>query len=466
MSTTKLIYEPIVTIYILNHNYSKYFKDAFNSVINQTYDRLDIIVIDDGSTDDSVEIISSLTEIHPSIRFVTQTNKGLTASINIAIKLAKGKYIMRLDADDYLDPNAVSEMVNKIEKMNEVGLIFTDYYVVNESKEIINHHQRFDFDNEVQVLDNPAHGACTMFKLDVLKEFGGYNESYKMQDGYYIWLKIIQKYKVTNLNKPLFYYRQHEDSLSKRKTELLSNRIKIKKDAFRDLNLKHEDILAVIPLNSNTEDEKTANLIIDGKTLIDYKIEILIKIKAIKYIVVATSNEKLINYLEDKYQKSINIIVFYRDYFDQIIGYNLFSLYSKILDYLNNEYNFFPISIITANISYPFLKESHLDDLIITQSIFNTDSVVSVVEENSSIYKYSGKGLIPIKEQFTPLKLERELLYRSAGGISIILTKKMLELKKTLGGVIGHILLDDLTSKKLDLNSINENIYTLLREYL
>ena len=65
------------------------------------------------------------------------------------------------------------------------------------------------------MLDLPAHGACTMFKTSVLKKIGGYDESFSCQDGYDIWLKIINNYQISNINNPLFFYRQHSLSLTK-----------------------------------------------------------------------------------------------------------------------------------------------------------------------------------------------------------------------------------------------------------
>ena len=66
------------------------------------------------------------------------------------------------------------------------------------------------------MLDLPAHGACTLFKIETLKKIGGYDEEFNCQDGYDVWLKIINNFKISNINKPLFYYRQHSSSLTKK----------------------------------------------------------------------------------------------------------------------------------------------------------------------------------------------------------------------------------------------------------
>ena len=91
--------QPRVTVYITNYNYARYVRQAIESVLAQTDQDFELLVIDDGSTDDSRETISEY-QGHPKIRIIFQENKGLNRTNNIALKAARGRYIMRLDADD------------------------------------------------------------------------------------------------------------------------------------------------------------------------------------------------------------------------------------------------------------------------------------------------------------------------------------------------------------------------------
>ena len=97
---------PKITVYITNYNYGQFLRQAIESVLIQTEQDFEIILIDDGSTDDSISLIQSYID-HPKVKIVLQQNKGLTISNNLALKLSRGKYIMRLDADDYLAENAL-----------------------------------------------------------------------------------------------------------------------------------------------------------------------------------------------------------------------------------------------------------------------------------------------------------------------------------------------------------------------
>src|SRR5437867_4568566 len=92
---------PLVTVYITSHNYGQFIYESIESVLNQTMKDYELIIIDDGSTDNSRDIIAQY-DGRANMQVIYQQQKGLTVSNNIALRLARGKYLMRLDADDYL----------------------------------------------------------------------------------------------------------------------------------------------------------------------------------------------------------------------------------------------------------------------------------------------------------------------------------------------------------------------------
>ena len=213
---------PLVTVYITNHNYGKYINKAIKSVLNQSLKNFELIIIDDGSIDNSLKIIDKYKD-NKKITTIFQKNKGLTVSNNLATRLSRGKYIMRLDADDWLDSNALQIMSNYLEQNHKIGLVFPDYFEVDETGNIINLVRRHDF-KKVKLLDKPAHGACTMIRKECLEKIGGYSERFDRQDGYYLWVKFIQRYGVMNINLPLFFYRQHNLSLTKNEEKIIKTR--------------------------------------------------------------------------------------------------------------------------------------------------------------------------------------------------------------------------------------------------
>ena len=220
-------FSPLVTVYIVNHNYGKYLEKAIESVLDQTLKNFEIIFIDNGSTDDSRKKLEKFYK-NKRIKIILQKNIGLNAANNVALKLAKGKYIIRLDADDYFDKNALEILSSRLEKDDRLGLVFPDYYTIDEVDNIIEMFRRHDF-NEVDLLDQPAHGACSMVRKEFLLAVNGYDESYHCQDGWDLWVRFINKYGVDNVNLPLFFYRQHKNNLTKNVKKLLLTRAQILK---------------------------------------------------------------------------------------------------------------------------------------------------------------------------------------------------------------------------------------------
>lgn len=100
-----------VTVYILNYNYGRYLLKAIKSVLSQTYKDIEVLVIDDGSTDNSDEILN---EFSSQVTVIKQQNMGLVKSIIKAFTIAKGDYVVRLDADDWLEETCIEKLVNKI----------------------------------------------------------------------------------------------------------------------------------------------------------------------------------------------------------------------------------------------------------------------------------------------------------------------------------------------------------------
>jgi glycosyltransferase involved in cell wall biosynthesis len=186
------------------YNYAKFVQKAIKSVIKQTLEDWEFIIINDGSTDNTLEIISKYKD-HQKIRIIDQKNKGLNVTNNIALRLSNGNYIMRLDADDYLDENALLVMSSILDTKPTIGLVYPDYYHIDVYDNIIEMVRRENVNDEFQILDIPAHGACTMFRKNVLLQMGGYIEEFSVQDGYEIWLRFIRNYSPYHVNVPLFY---------------------------------------------------------------------------------------------------------------------------------------------------------------------------------------------------------------------------------------------------------------------
>ena len=302
LKLNKNIKTPLVTVYVTNHNYGKYINKAIKSVLEQSLKNFELIIIDDGSKDNSKKIIDKYKN-NKKITTIFQKNRGLIVSNNLALRLAKGKYILRLDADDWLDLHALEIMSSILEKNSKIGLVFPDYYIVNKNGEIIESVRRHNF-KKVKLLDQPAHGACTMVRKENLQDIGGYDEEFNCQDGYYLWLRFIKKYLIRNINLPLFYYRQHRDSLSRNTQKILDNRSIITKKISKMGETKKMRVLAILPIRGLKISPYSMVLRkIKKKPLVFYTIDNLLKCNQVKYIVITSPDIHILGILKKRYKK-------------------------------------------------------------------------------------------------------------------------------------------------------------------
>lgn len=432
-------YKYLVTVYVTNHNYGKFIKQAVDSVLNQTFQDFELIIIDDGSTDNSREVIEQYAD-REKIKIIYQKNKGLIYTNNIALRASQGKYIVRLDADDFLDSSALLVLSNALEKNEEAGLAFPNYYEIDEKGEILRLIQRLDFTKDVELLDLPAHGACTMIRTKCLREIGGYDDQFTRQDGYDLWLKFIRKYKVINVETPLFYYRQHGSNLTKDETKLLETREQIK-EKYKQREALKANALCVIPIrgpryNSNS----IAFLELNGITVMEYKINEVLKASNISKIVVSSPDESVLDFLKSKYNDTD---IFFHKRTPQMARLNT-GLIDTVDDILRcDEIKEIDFNILlTASIRFPFVKYSTIDDMVNNIVIFGADSSISVRAENDLIYTHNGKGLTPIINANKFSKLERELLYRYTGGLIAVNKEFYKKNKIFVDGKVGHVAID------------------------
>ncbi len=429
----------MLTVYVTNHNYGHFLRQAINSLFEQTFQDFEIILIDDGSTDNSREIIENHF-IDTGIQIIYQQNKGLNVTNNIALRVARGKYIMRLDADDYLDKNALLVMSTMLENDDELGLVFPDYYLVDIEGTILGLERRHAFDKEVTLFDQPAHGACTMIRRSYLLDVGGYNEDFGCQDGYDLWVKFVTKYKVTNVNLPLFYYRRHGSNLTKNEGRLLSTRYEIKKQHF-DEHFEPSKTIALLPIRGPKINPGSFDLeYLGDKVVIDWIIDEALKAEKISRLLVTSPDEQIKDHVLKRYGTHSKVLFFERAEKQARLNVGLIETVQEILTHPQVK-ELGPKAMLRLSSEYPFITGANMDDAVHTMAIFGADSLISVRPETNLFFQHTGGGLEPIlnRDKFT--RLEREALYRFTGGIN--LTKIALFEKENafLGGRVGHIVL-------------------------
>lgn len=203
-------------------NKSPYVAKAIESVFAQTCTDYELIIMDDGSSDDSFEIASKAIEGRENCRIYRQQNAGVSMARNNAVALSHGDYICFLDADDWWEPTFLEKMAGLIIDYPDAGIYGTGYTIVNEIKRktriaAIGVEPGFEkgYINYCRVYANkmymPLWTGAVCIPRSVYDEMGGFKSHLKLGEDFDLWIRIARKYKVAFLNKPLSYYNQDSD---------------------------------------------------------------------------------------------------------------------------------------------------------------------------------------------------------------------------------------------------------------
>jgi len=403
---------PEISVYITNHNYGNYLNLSIKSVLNQTFKDFELIILDDGSTDNSIKILSKFKN-NKKIRIIYQKNEGMIKSINTAIKASKGRFVLRLDADDYLNKNALLVLYNEIVKNKGVGLVYSDYYLVDKKNSILKLEKVLDYFGSKKKINFPAHGACSLIRKNFLEEVNFYDQRFKRQDGVDLWYKFINRYKINKVNLPLFYYRQHSTNLSKNKIRIYETKNKILKK-FSKKNKKK--VALVIPVLGKLFNNECMSLEkFNNSNLILICINEILKLKILDKIIISSPDENLINYLKKKYKKKI----FYHQRKKQGSFENT-NYNSQIKDSINKIYkNKSPDILVVVNFEYPFRRYFYIETLVNTLNLHSCERVISVKKnDNYNFYQFkNNKFKLINNDNRNNLKLEKKEIFQEDGGL-------------------------------------------------
>ncbi len=221
---------PLVSVIIPTFNHGLFVEEAIRSVENLTDDRIEIIVVDDGSTDETSKAISKKLQDQGYNIFIRE-NQGVAASRNFGIRQAKGKYIIPLDADNRILPPYLSNGIEILESNPEIAVVFGDAKIFGEKGGTwVNHPLQLDeiiFENYI---DN-----CTIYRKEAWETVGGYDENapFHTREDWFFWLALLGKgWKFKYLNVFCFEYRFLQNSKVRTKYSVLKNRLIINSYIF------------------------------------------------------------------------------------------------------------------------------------------------------------------------------------------------------------------------------------------
>jgi alpha-1,3-rhamnosyltransferase len=224
---------PLVSVVVPCYNHEKYVKETIESIINQTYKNIELIVIDDGSKDASVEVIKEMIPAcekrFTRFEFRNRPNKGLCATLNEALEWCEGKYFSGIASDDIIRTYKTEEQVKYLEKNQDTIGVFGAVKVLYKNgyeKEIIKKRNSYNFD-DIFLHKHNLPAPTSLLRLENVKSVGGYRENFIIED-WAMWLDLTENGKSLDyLNRVFAVYRRHDGNLSGQFEKMYEGRMQI-----------------------------------------------------------------------------------------------------------------------------------------------------------------------------------------------------------------------------------------------
>lgn len=211
-----------LSIIVPVYNVALYIRECIDSIINQTYPDIEIIIVDDGSTDESPEIVDNLARIDDRIKVIHQKNKGLPGARNTGLSIAEGEYVGFIDSDDRIKPNMYEVLIDNIQK-HDADLSVCNFLRFSKSSSVISHRYRdnvvtYDNLNSCVFYDMIIDSSCNkLYKLDIIRKNKIFFEDKSIvpQEDFYFLIKYFAHInKVSTVSDPLYEYRIRKSSIT------------------------------------------------------------------------------------------------------------------------------------------------------------------------------------------------------------------------------------------------------------
>lgn len=225
--------QPLVSIVIPCYNHERFVQECIQSVIDQTYSNIELIIIDDGSKDNSVQAIEGMIKECQNrftrFEFRSRPNKGLSSTLNEALEWVEGKYFAGLASDDLIMPSKISQQVSFLEKNHKFVAVFGGTVLIDNNSNTIGRvsppERVYSFEDIILNKHNlPA--PTQLIRMSAMKQTGGYKEDLLIED-WYMWLKLSSLGDIFCEEKAVSLYRKHPTNTSGNLEKMHKSRIEV-----------------------------------------------------------------------------------------------------------------------------------------------------------------------------------------------------------------------------------------------
>lgn len=200
----------LVSIVLPTYNGSRYIAQSIESCLNQTHDNIELIIVNDASTDSTEEIITSYQDTR-IIYLNNSENLGLAESLNVGFSESRGEYLTWTSDDNYYVQDALSKMLSELIKTRGTDFVYANYNRIDKNGKLID---KMQVDKSLCLLRENCIGPCFLYKRKVYEKIGGYDPGFFLAEDYEYWIRILKHFRMKNLNDYLYYFRLHGDSLT------------------------------------------------------------------------------------------------------------------------------------------------------------------------------------------------------------------------------------------------------------
>lgn len=226
---------PRVSVVIPTYNYARYIPEAIDSVLAQSFEELEVIVVDDGSTDKTAEILRAFSG---QIRTICQEHRGLSAARNTGIRAARGLYVAFLDSDDLWLPEKVSLQVARLDAEPDVGLVYCETLLFDDSAPAkLTPHSDWASHPSGRILpwlvrQNVVPSPTPLVRRELFERVGLFDETLSACEDWDMWIRIGRVCEIAYVNQVLAKYRRHQENMSRDSERLMANGLRVLEKAF------------------------------------------------------------------------------------------------------------------------------------------------------------------------------------------------------------------------------------------
>lgn len=220
---------PLVSVIIPSYNQADFIDEAIGSVLNQQYANLEIIVVDDGSTDNTKCLLE---KYQSKITYIFQENKGPSSARNRGLICAKGEYIAFLDADDLWTSQKLNLQIQAIREDNAIGIVGCGFYVIDKTGKIVKtwvpkkYRDEDSFLSDLRIRNIFGNPSVALMRRECLEKVGVFKEHLRFGEDWDMWLRVAKLYKLKMIDIPLVKFRKHFENKGYKKVKTIESNVK------------------------------------------------------------------------------------------------------------------------------------------------------------------------------------------------------------------------------------------------